>query len=308
MGGSRAHKRPTRAGRFFRRLLGIALGSFSVSLILFGLFFWLMRTDTDRRLQAENARMAASYEGLRDREGRIADAIDYLQIRDNNIYRDLFYADAPSLEMFRTDDFLVSADTLPQGNLELYAAEKADQLLAATSRIEANFRAAARLIDARRDTLPPMHIPVPDARYTQIGASIGPRMSPFLKVELEHTGLDIIASQEAPVVAAADGVVSKANRSRKGEGNVVEIDHPGGYRTRYTHLGSIRVNKGQRVAAGDLIGTVGMSGTSFVPHLHYEVLRDSVRLDPVSCLFASVGPTAYMNMMFLSAHTGQSLE
>lgn len=308
MGKKRTHSRQTRTRRFFKRLLGIAFGSFSLSLVLFGLFFWLMRTDTDRRLQAENARLESSYAGLRERELRIEDAIDYLQIRDNNIYRDLFYADAPSLEMFRTDDFLVSADTLPQGNLEQYTALKAQQLLEASDRIEENFRAAARLIDARRDTLPPMLLPVPDARYTQIGASTGPRMSPFLKVELEHTGLDIIASQETPVVAAAHGVVSRTEQSRKGDGNVIEIEHPGGYKTRYTHLGSIRVGRGQRVSAGDLIGTVGMSGNSFVPHLHYEVLRDTVLLDPVSCLFASVGPTAYMNMMFLSAHTGQSLE
>jgi len=308
MGTRIHHTRSSRWPRILRRLLGIAVGSLSLSLILFGLFIWLMRTDTDRRLKAENAHLAASCDELKDRQARLEAAIDYLQMRDGNIYRDLFYADAPSLEMFRTDDFLAKADTLPQGNLEQYTAEKVDRLLEGCGRIEENFRAAARLIDAGKDTLPPMRLPVPDARYTQIGASVGPRMSPFLKVEIEHAGLDVIAAQETPVVAAAAGTVTRADRSRKGEGNVIEISHPGGYRTRYTHLGSIRVNRGQHVSAGELIGTVGMSGTSFVPHLHYEVLRDTLRLDPVCCLFGSVGPTAFMNMMYLSAHTGQSLE
>lgn len=302
-------KRHTLAGRILRRTLGILLGSLSVSLVVTGLFVWLIRTDEDRILRRENKQLAARYETLRQREQRVTEAISYLQVRDHDIYHDLFYTDAPSLEMYRSDDFLAAIDTLPQGDLILSTARKADRLLAEAAGIEASFREIARLVDRGRDTLPPMAIPVDGVSYTQIGASLGPRMSPMLKVELNHTGLDLIVPQDSPVTAAAAGTVSKVDKTRKSLGNTVEITHPGGWKTLYRCLGEITVSQGQHVSRGQIIGTVGMSGNSFAPHLHYEVVqRDSLFRDPVSCFFADVTPTEYMNMLYMSAHTGQSLD
>jgi murein DD-endopeptidase MepM/ murein hydrolase activator NlpD len=78
--------------------------------------------------------------------------------------------------------------------------------------------------------------------------------------------------------------------------------------TRYAHLADIEVRKGRKVRKGDRIGYVGVSGNSFAPHLHYEVLRDTLVLDPVNYLFASVTPEDYVNMLILSASTGQSMD
>lgn len=303
-------KQRTRAGRILRRTSGILLGSLSVSIVITGLFAWLIRTDEDRILRRENKRLEAEYETLLRRESRIDEAVSYLQVRDNDIYRDIFYADAPSLEMYRNDDFLAArVDTLPQGELILYTARKADRLLCDAAQIEDNFREIARLVDRGRDTLPPMSLPIEGTSYTQIGASLGSRMSPLLKVGLNHTGLDILARQDTPVTAAADGTVLEVDKTRKGIGNTVEIAHAGGWKTRYSCLGEITVKAGQKVLRGQIIGTVGMSGTAFAPHLHYEVVRrDSLVCDPASHFFASVTPTEYMNMLYMSAHTGQSLD
>jgi murein DD-endopeptidase MepM/ murein hydrolase activator NlpD len=62
------------------------------------------------------------------------------------------------------------------------------------------------------------------------------------------------------------------------------------------------------VKKGARIGDVGVSGNSFAPHLHYEVLKDSLVLDPVSHFFASVGPEEYVNMLIMSSMTGQSMD
>ena len=302
-------KQHTLAGRIFRRTLGILLGSLSVSLVVTGLFVWLIRTDEDTILRRENRQLAAEYEALRQREQRVSDAVGYLQVRDHDIYRDIFYAEAPSLEMYRSADFLTAIDTLPQGDLILNTARKADRLLSDAAAIEANFREIARLVDRGRDTLPPMAIPVDGVSSTQVGASLGDRMSPLLKVVLRHTGLDLIVPQDTPVAAAADGTVSRVDRTRKSLGNTVEIAHPGGWKTRYRCLGEITVSQGQHVSRGQIIGTVGMSGNAFAPHLHYEVVRrDSLLRDPVGFFFADANPTEYMNMLYMSAHTGQSLD
>lgn len=235
-------KQHTLAGRILRRTLGILLGSLSVSLVVTGLFVWLIRTDEDRILRRENKQLAAQYETLRQREQRVTDAIAYLQVRDHDIYHDLFYTEAPSLEMYRSDDFLAALDTLPQGDLIVNTAQKANRLLADAAAIEANFREIARLIDRSRDTLPPMALPVNGISYAQIGASLGPRMSPMLKVELNHTGVDLIVPQDSPVTAAAAGTVSRIDKTRKSLGNTVEITHPGGWTTRYRCLGEITVS------------------------------------------------------------------
>jgi murein DD-endopeptidase MepM/ murein hydrolase activator NlpD len=123
-----------------------------------------------------------------------------------------------------------------------------------------------------------------------------------------HGGLDLIASDGEPVYAAADGVVKSVVKSRKGLGNVVEIEHGGGYVTRYAHLADIEVSKGRKVRRGTRVGYVGMSGNSFAPHLHYEVVRDTVVLDPIHNFFASVTPDEYVNMLIMSASTGQSMD
>ena len=176
-----------------------------------------------------------------------------------------------------------------------------------TSRIDSNFKEVFSDAASSR-TLPPMLVPVPDLKFAQVGASVGKKMDPFYKVLTMHNGIDLIAGQGTPVLATADGVVLEVKRSGKGPGNIVEIGHDGGYRTLYAHLQDIVVRKGERVKAGRKIANVGMSGNSFAPHLHYEVHRDSLVLDPVNFFFASFSPEDYMKAAYMAATTGQSLD
>ncbi|MEZ5891751.1 MAG: peptidoglycan DD-metalloendopeptidase family protein [Parvularculaceae bacterium] len=98
-----------------------------------------------------------------------------------------------------------------------------------------------------------------------------------------HEGVDIRAARGTPVKAAGDGkVVEATNRYHGSEawGNVVVIDHGHGLVTRYAHLDSYAVRKGDRVAAGDVIGAVGSTGKSTGPHLHFEVISEGETIDP----------------------------
>ena len=94
-----------------------------------------------------------------------------------------------------------------------------------------------------------------------------------------HQGIDLGARKGTPVMATADGTVAFAARS-SGYGRTVLIDHGGGWQTRYAHLKRIKVEAGERVVHGKVIGTVGQSGRASGPHLHYEVLRNGVPVDP----------------------------
>lgn len=96
-----------------------------------------------------------------------------------------------------------------------------------------------------------------------------------------HSGIDVGAWAGTPVTAADRGVVIRAGWSDIGYGNFVIIDHKIDYITLYAHLGDIFVEEGQVVAQGQLLGTVGSTGNSTGPHLHFEIRDFGQRVDPL---------------------------
>jgi murein DD-endopeptidase MepM/ murein hydrolase activator NlpD len=104
---------------------------------------------------------------------------------------------------------------------------------------------------------------------------------PITKHERVHEGIDMAAPEGTKVVASADGIVSFAEFSEKGWGKLVVIRHSESYETWYAHLYSITVKNGERVSKGQQLGSVGSTGKSTGPHLHYEVRKDTKRVNPI---------------------------
>jgi murein DD-endopeptidase MepM/ murein hydrolase activator NlpD len=98
-----------------------------------------------------------------------------------------------------------------------------------------------------------------------------------------HDGIDLAAPAGTPVKTAAEGQVLYAGEQR-GYGNIVIIEHPGGLVTVYAHNRDVRVNSGQKVRRGQVVATVGESGRTSGPHLHFEVRKDAVPVDPMHYL------------------------
>jgi len=113
-----------------------------------------------------------------------------------------------------------------------------------------------------------------------MGNGFGWRRDPFTGMRDFHQGLDIVAALGTRVMAPADGIVTKVGESG-GFGNCVFVSHGYGIITRYGHLTAAAVRVGQRVKRGDVLGTVGSTGRSTGPHLHYEVLVHQRNVDPV---------------------------
>ncbi len=103
-----------------------------------------------------------------------------------------------------------------------------------------------------------------------LSSSYGVRFDPFTHRPAFHSGLDFPGAFYTPIMATAPGVISFTG-VRSGYGNTVEIDHGGGFKTRYAHLQGIAVRVGQRVVIGQRVGAMGSTGRSTGPHLHYEV-------------------------------------
>lgn len=299
---------PRRIGRTVATLVVYLLLTFTLAVLVYLAFTTVFRTDTERRLRREIRMYERLYPGLEEREQLLGDAIANLQHKDNEIYGLVFHSSgAPMLDPMDDQGRISAADTIPEWRLVTYARDKADSLLRRSKSVDAAFERIFRALSDSSLVLPPMTLPIADITYPQIGASTGRKMNPFYKAYVYHEGLDLIVARGTPVLAAADGTVTGASSS-KSLGNTVRIAHEGDYETVYAHLESMNVHVGQRVHAGDRIGAVGMSGQAFAPHLHYEVRKDGAGKDPVGFFFASVSPTEYVNMLYMSVNTMQSMD
>ena len=301
-------KKRTSPWIILRKTLVFILATMSVAVIYYIIFALIFSTGEEQKLKNENRLYSQEYPELARKEALLSDVIEGLQLKDDRIYEEIFKTAAPNVDPMESIDFMPGFETLPDMDLVKYTDRKLGVLDEAGVRVDENFAAIMKAVTDSGFVMPPMHNPLKDFSFAQTGASVGYKINPFYKVEIQHNGLDMIASSGVPVYATADGVISKVTRSRKGLGNVVEIDHGNGYMTRYAHLWDVISVKGRKGKRGTHIGNVGVSGSSFAPHLHYEVVRDTVVLDPVNHLFATVTPEEYMNILVMSVTTGQSMD
>ena len=294
-------RRVGKALRYLAATVTSAIGFY----ILFALFF---STGEERRLRQENDLYADWYGTLREKERLVDDVVEGLEMKDDALYEQIFETEAPSVDAVTAADLISVSDSLSESFYLSYSASKSESLRMMAANVEENFREIYRLMAARKDSIPPLSLPLEGMSSAQTGASVGLKHNPLYKVDMQHTGIDLVAPQGSPVYAAADGIVRDIVTSSKRLGNIVEIDHRNGYVTRYALLGDISVSRGRTVKKGQKIGTVGISSTTFAPHLHYEVLRDGNILDPVNFLFASVSPEDYAKMLYMSVSTRQSMD
>lgn len=294
--------------KIIRKILVFFVASISLAIVYYILFALVFSTEEERRLKIENKLYEQEFPQLAQKEMLLADVVEGLRLKDDRIYEEIFNTSAPDMEQFSSLEFLMGLDSIPDTDIVITSAGRLDVLESSATRVEDNFKRVMEVIQDKDFVMPPMTNPMKEFTFAQTGASVGNKINPFYKVPMKHNGLDLIAPAGDPVYAVADGVVKEVIKSRKGLGNVVVIDHGNGYVTRYAHLADVEARKGRKVRRGTRLGYVGVSGNSFAPHLHYEVLRDTLVLDPVNHFFASVTPEEYMNMLIMSVTTGQSMD
>ena len=301
-------KQRTPIQKFLSTLLRYVVSTASLSVVFYILFAVFFSTKEERQLQRENNLYRERYAQLKEKERLIGEVVEGLLDKDDAIYEELFETQAPSLDALTAADLIAESDSLSESFYLSSAASTVESTMAMAGNVDANFAAIFGLLEQRRDSIPPLTLPLKDMSYVQAGASVGEKQNPVYKLPMTHKGLDLIAAQGTDVFAAAGGTVSKVVRSRRGLGNVVEINHGNGYATRYCLLADIRVSGGQRIRRGQKVGTVGISSSYPTPHLHFEVIYKGEIKDPVNYLFASLSPEEYSRLVFMTTVTSQSLD
>lgn len=290
------------------RLLVISLG---LSLLYYAFFSLFINTEEEKKIITENKAIESEYEGLNSQVERLENVVSDLQERDREIYSSIFNSAPPIL----TTDFADSSAYYHRDST--YGKE----IIAATNlRLQSVFRKVKycdELIAEITDTLSkdlttnpyiPSIVPVADFTSVRMGASMGRKMHPFYKKVVMHSGVDLVMPLGTDVLAAGSGVIIDVAKSKKEYGNRITIDHNNGYVTTYSHLGDIYVKRGQKIKQKDKIARVGSSGTSFAPHLHYEVLLNGRNMDPINYFFAEMTPDQTRETIRIAVNTGQSLD
>lgn len=293
-------------------LVRYGLSILAVATLFYLVFALVFSTEREQMLERENHLLEAEHTALTDRLDLLEGAVGHLQERDREIYHDLFSTDPPNYLLSAQDTLLRTGDLEAMSETDLVW-----DAYALVNRMESVASEVSRQL-AEIDTalagggLVPTAIPsiLPLAAFSpvQTGASVGKKVNPFYKTIRDHSGIDLLAPSGTPVRCTADGQVSQVVHSEKGMGNQVTVTHKGGFRTVYAHLEGVRVSVGQNLRQGAPIGTVGQSGSSFAPCLHYEVLRDGFPQDPVNYFFAELAPATYRDMMIVALTTGQSMD
>lgn len=136
----------------------------------------------------------------------------------------------------------------------------------------------------------------------------GMRIHPVHKVRKFHKGIDFTAPRGTAIQATGNGKVIKVERRKKGYGNNVTIDHGFGYKTLYAHMNEVDVKKGDKVTKGQKIGTIGSTGTSTAPHLHYEVRINNKPVNPIDYCMDGLTLQEYHDLVERASIENQSFD
>ena len=249
-------------------------------------------------LERRNRMLAEQIEMLDTRiEAQDAVLLD-LSLRDNLVYRPVFGMEEIAPEVRSAglggDERYAAYLGLDHGELMEAAARQVD-VLTRKAYVQTLSFDEVKVYSSRAGDMAsciPSIYPV-NPKTVTITSPFGARFHPVRQTVIFHEGIDLAGPAGQNVYATGDGVVESTQINFSGYGNVVVIDHGFGYKTRYAHLKEIKVTAGQVVIRGDKIGTLGSSGLSTGPHLHYEVIYRGVQINPWNYLNPDISPEEY---------------
>jgi len=298
----------------FKRSLGFLSASTVVGLIMVIVFFQFFDSPKEKRLKSEIENLVLQYDILSKKMTQIDLVLDDIQHRDDNIYRVIFEAD-PIPSSIRKAGFggvnrYKDIRNFSNAELVIEAAKKADKLSKQLYIQSKSFDEVIDLAKNKADMLAsiPAIQPIANKDLGRVASGYGYRIHPIYKTRKLHTGMDFTAPQGTPIYATGDGKIAKVRRSRRGYGNHVIVDHGYGYQTLYAHMTKYIVYRGQKVKRGEIIGYVGSTGTSVAPHLHYEVIKNKRKINPVNYYYNDLSPEEYNKMLEISSQNNQSFD
>lgn len=299
--------------RIFRALLFLVTAlAFSILLIISSYTFF--ESPKERMLKSEIAQYELQLDIINARLDKMQTLAEEMADRDDNIYRVIFEAEPIPKETrqagFGGVDRYAKLEGYNNSKLIIETAKKLDKIASQLYVQSKSFDEVYEMARNKEEMLSriPAIQPVNNVELKRLSSYYGYRIDPIYKINKFHAGVDFSAPQGTPIYASGAGTVVSTRKSRRGYGNTVTIDHGFGYTTFYAHIRDIKVKKGEKVSRGQIIATVGNTGKSTAPHLHYEVRKDNRTVNPIYYFFNDLSPNEFESLLNLSQLPNQSLD
>ena len=299
----------------FLNLMGFLVVSITIGLGIFFLTDHYFESPAKASLRKENEELKLYYDILSQDLQEANKMLAVLEERDDDIYRVIFGAE-PIPDEIRTAgvggsnryrELLekgLKREELVIGNMRRIDQMKKQMYIQTKSYDD--IMSMAKNKEEYLASLPAIQ-PVSNQELKRLSSGFGNRIDPIQKIRRMHYGTDFSLKIGTPVYATGDGVVKLTNSSFSGYGKQIEINHGFGYVTKYAHLNEFLVKKGQKVKRGQIIAYSGNSGKSTAPHLHYEVIKDGKKVNPVNYFYRDLSDTEYAEILRLSSIENQAM-
>ncbi len=278
------------------------------------LAFTFFKSPREKAYLREIKQLKSQYAELKGEIRRTEKILASIEQRDNKLYRVILEADEypgnkrllatggsdkyKDLQGFDNSDLIISTTMqIDEIQKRIYAQSKSfDELVELATRKDKMLKSI------------PAVIPVPNREVTAHTGAYGWRIDPIYRTRAFHSGMDFPCKTGTKIRATGDAVVENVESGFWGYGNIVLLNHGFGYKTMYAHLSGFNVKKGQKVSRGDVIGFAGSTGKSTAPHLHYEVIKNGEKINPVNFYFNDLTPAQYEEMIKASHESGTSFD
>jgi murein DD-endopeptidase MepM/ murein hydrolase activator NlpD len=299
-------------------------GFFVLFLIASGLFGFLsfvillntpyFETPKNRMQKREIENLKLNYAILNKKMNQVENVLDFVEDRDNNLYRVYFntspISDEERKSGYNNSEKYTELEGYNNSQLVINTTKRVDVLqkaLVIQSKSLDDILKLAKSKDKLLAAIPAIQ-PVRNENLKRMVSGYGYRTDPFTKVRKMHEGMDFTAKTGTPIYATGDGVVERADNTASGYGNHIVIRHGFGYETLYGHLSKYKCRAGQRVQRGDVIGYVGSTGRSEGPHLHYEVHKNGKVVNPLNFYYGNISAVEYVAIAQLANQENQSFD
>lgn len=245
----------------------------------------------------DGLRIDRQYEILYEKIALAENLLAEIRHRDHFVYRPLLGVDTLNIPQVYSD-YPDSKYSEIKVKVAEDAYRKMDHLMRSIYYASLSLDDTQELAEHKEEfsTVIPAIWPIDRTKLKYVSSLYGMRMHPRYGSWRMHEGVDLSAPKGTPVYATGNGVISEA-KWRPGYGQLVEVNHGFGYKTRYAHLSKMFVIEGDSVTRGQVIGEVGNTGISSGAHLHYEVRYRNNTVNPIHYFNKDMTPEAYIDLM-----------
>lgn len=299
--------------RFWRFLSYLAIGLvFATGTVL--LAYKFIDSPKEKMLKREIEALQLQYNLLHKKMDQTQLVLNDLQDRDDNIYRVIFESEPIPNSIrqagFGGSDRYSVFDNYDNAELLKTTTERLDIITKQLYIQSKSFDEVVKLAKNKEQLISsiPAIMPINNKDLRRQPGGFGWRTHPIYKTPEFHPGMDFAAEQGTPIYATGDGVVETADANAQGYGNHVVINHGFGYQTLYGHMSKMAVKVGKKIKRGELVGYVGSTGLSTAPHIHYEVIKNGEKVNPINFYFNDLTPQQYQVMLEMSSKSSQSFD